>query len=80
MLLLAGDEKRIMRSADLIEMNMKKNGQNDFTMEKAFTYMKADTSVSLRYLFGEVMPFSSSYEEKGYSGRLKFSSSIYMGY
>ena len=84
MLLLAGDEKRIMRSADLIEMNMNKNKdknkQENFAMAKAFTYIKADTSVSLRYLFGEVMPFSSSYEEKGYSGRLKFSSSIYMGY
>ncbi len=80
LLLLKGDDKRIMRSADLIEFNMKANGEPTFSMAKAYTYMQADTVVSLRYLFNQVMPFQAVYEESGNTGRLQFTSSIYMGY
>ena len=69
-----------MRSADLIEFNMKENGEPTFSMAKAYTYMQADTVVSLRYLFNQVMPFQTAYEESGNTGRLQFTSSIYMGY
>ena len=80
LLLIKGREKRIMRSADLIEMNMKKAGKADFTMAKSYTYLRADTNLSIRYLFGNVMPFGASYEKKGYTGRLHYKNTIYQGY
>ena len=80
LLLLKGDDKRIMRTADLVEMNMKKNDSADFTMKEAYTYLHADSKMSIRYLFGSVQPFQSSYESKGYTGRMKFNNTIYMGY
>lgn len=80
LLLLKGREKRIMRSADLIEMNMKKNGSSNFTMGNACTYLQADTKLSIRYLFGSVTPFGTSYEDSGYTGRMRFNNTIYMGY
>ena len=79
MLLIAGQEKRLMRSADLIEMNMKKK-QSDFTMAEAYTYLYGETEFSTRYLFGSVMPFQENYEEGGVSGRMRFKNSIYLGY
>lgn len=79
MLLLAGQETRLMRSADLIEMNMKRI-QSDFTMAKAYTYIHGKTELSTRYLFGSVMPFKQSYEEGGLTGRMHFTNEIYMGY
>lgn len=80
LLLIKGKEKRMMRSADLIEMNMKNAGNTDFTMAKAYTYLHADTQLSIRYLFGSVMPFRESYEAGGYTGRMKFKNTIYQGY
>ena len=80
LLLIKGREKRIMRSADLIEMNMKKAGETDFTMAKSYTYLHADTNLSIRYLFGNVMPFGASYEKEGYTGRLHYTNTIYQGY
>ena len=80
MLLLKGRTKRIMRTADLIEMNMKKMGESDFTMATAYTYLYADTKLSIRYLFNSVQPFQESYEEGGYGGRMEFSNIIYQGY
>lgn len=80
LLLIEGREKRIMRSADLIEMNMKLNGDEKFTMAHAFTYIHADTTLSVRYLFGNVMPFKESYEANGYTNRMYFTNTIYQGY
>lgn len=80
LLLAKGRDKRIMRTADVIEMNMKKKGEQDFTMAKAYTYLYADTKLSLRYLFGSTMPFQTDYEENGYGGRMHFTNTIYLGY
>lgn len=80
LLLIKGRDKRILRSADLIEMNMKKNGAPDFTMAKAYTYLCADTELSIRYLFGSVKPFEADYQENGLSGRMHFKNTIYLGY
>ena len=80
LLLLKGREKCIMRSADLIEMDMKKIGETDFTMADAYTYLHADTELSIRYLFGSVQPFQSEYGRNGYTGRLHFTNTIYQGY
>ncbi len=80
LLLIKEKEKRIMRTADLIEMNMKKNGNEAFTMAGAYTYLYADTKLSIRYLFGSVGPFQEDYAEKGYTGRMRFSNTIYLGY
>lgn len=79
LLLLAGRETRLMRSADLIEMNMKKT-QSDFTMAEAYTYLHGKTEFSTRYLFGSVMPFQTEYERGGATGRMEFTNEIYLGY
>lgn len=79
MLVLKGKEKRILRTADLIEMNMKKK-ENDFSMAKAYTYLRADSDMSVRYMFGSIAPFQSEYEKNGVTGRMKFKSTIYQGY
>lgn len=80
LLLLKGDDKRVRRTADLVEMNMRVNGQADFKLSNAYTYMKADTKMSIRYLFGDIMPFGSIYEEQGYAGRIPYSNTTYQGY
>lgn len=80
MLLLQGSEKRIMRTADLIEFNMKENGQSDFAMSKAYTYLSAESQMSIRYLFGSTDPFQTAYENNGVTGRMKFTNKIYQGY
>ncbi len=80
LLLLKGREKRIMRTADLIEMNMKNSGETDFSMAKAYTWIHGDTKLSIRYMFGSVMPFEESYREQGYTGRMTFTNTVYLGY
>ena len=79
-LLIAGSEKRIMRSADLIQFGMRINGEDSFSMDKAYTYLKADSGLSIRYLFGSTAPFQTDYEKGGVTGRMKFSNHIYQGY
>ena len=69
-----------MRSADLIEMNMKKAGETDFSMDQAYTWIHADTELSIRYLFGNIAPFSAAYEAGGYTGRMHYTNTIYQGY
>lgn len=80
LLLLKGRNRRIMRTADLIEMNMKNLGEPEFTMDTAYTYLYADTELSIRYLFNSIQPFQGFYEEGGHGGRMKFSNTIYQGY
>lgn len=80
LLLIKGRDKRMMRTEDLIEMNMKKGGDSDFTMANSYTWIHADTKLSIRYLFGNVMPFQETYEKNGYSGRMHFTNTIYQGY
>lgn len=79
LLLTRSSEERIMRTADLIEMNMKTK-DSDFTMASAYTYLSAETEISLNYLFGDLVPFRSDYEKGGATGRMRFKSSIYQGY
>ena len=79
MLLLSGQEKRLMRSADLIEMNMK-HFDPEFTMSGAYTYIDAGSKISAKYLFSSVAPFASTYERGGLSGRMEISSDIFLGY
>lgn len=79
LLLVKGKQKRLMRSADLIEMNMRKK-DGEFSMAKAYTGIQAETDLSTRYLFGSVAPFEQEYEKGGAVGRMKFRSRIYMGY
>lgn len=69
-------ETRLKRVADLIQLNMQKRYGAEFTMDKAFTYIQADTEVSIRYLFQPVKQFSSSYSGVG----LKLHNTIYQGY
>ncbi len=80
LLLVKGRDIRIRRTGDLIEMNMKKTASSDFTMASAYTYLHADTKMSIRYLFGDVKPFQDEYESQGYGGRMYFTNTIYQGY
>lgn len=80
LLLVKGRDKRIMRSADLIEANMKKGGASDFTMAEAYTYLYADSKMSIRYLFGSIKPFETDYRKNGITGRMRFKNTIYLGY
>lgn len=80
LLLVKGRDKRIMRSADLIEANMKKGGVSDFTMAEAYTYLYADSKMSIRYLFGGIKPFETDYRKNGITGRMRFKNTIYLGY
>ncbi len=78
-LLLEGSQKRLMRTADLVEMNMQLT-ESGFKMDKAYTYIRAKSNLSIRYLFLDTKPFTREYEGAGLSGRLKFESVIYQGY
>lgn len=79
LLLLEGSQKRLMRTADLVEMNMQLT-ESGFKMDKAYTYIRAKSNLSIRYLFLDTKPFTREYEGAGLSGRLKFESVIYQGY
>lgn len=79
MMLIEGRNQRLMRSADIIEINMKKKDP-DFAMDQAFTYLRANTDLSVRYLFGSTNPFQMEYEQAGVTGRMKFNHTIYQGY
>ena len=81
MLLAQGSNKRIMRSADLIQIDMQKNkDQSGFKMSEAYVGIKADAQMSIRYLFGSTAPFKEDYEKNGVTGRMKFTNTIYQGY
>lgn len=79
MLLIAGENTRLMRAADLIEMNMRQK-QPDFTMAGAYTFINAKTELSTRYLFGSVGPFQETYAKENAVGRMRFTNEIYLGY
>lgn len=79
LLLLEGSQKRLMRTADLVEMNMQLT-ESGFKMDKAYTYIRAKSNLSICYLFLDTKPFTGEYEGAGLSGRLKFESVIYQGY
>lgn len=69
-------ETRLLRVADLIELNMQERGHGDFKMSEANTYIEANTSVSAKFLFQPVKQFSDSYLGKGF----KINNKIYQGY
>lgn len=69
-------ETRLLRIGDLIQLNMRQRCDSDFVMSSAFTYIKADTTVRIKYMFQPVKQFSNSYNGTG----LKFTNTIYQGY
>ncbi len=79
LLFIKGRKTRDMRVADLVEMNMRQD-HSDFRMAQAYTWIKADTDLSIRYLFGGISPFGQEYEKNGYTGRMKFTNTVYQGY
>jgi len=76
MLCFVGRETRLLRIADLIQLNMGKRTSQELMMNDAFTYIKADTSVSMKYMFQPIQQFSNSYDGTG----LKINNVIYQGY
>lgn len=78
LLAIVPGEKRIMRIGDLIQLNMGKLGQSDFKMSEAFTYIKADSEISIRYMFKPIKQFSETYS--GVADRVKFTNTVYQGY
>jgi len=79
LLAVKGREKCLIRTADLIEMNMRKTNEA-FRMAQAFTFIRAESQVSIRYLFGNAAVFDEKYGELDLSGRLRFNNTIYQGY
>lgn len=69
-------ETRLKRIGDLIQLNMRKRGDSDFLMSSAYTYIKADTTVEMKYMFQPVKQFKSSYKGTG----LTLKNTIYQGY
>lgn len=67
---------RLMRIGDLIQLNMRKRCDSEFVMSSAYTYLKADTTVRIKYMFEPVKQFTDSYKGTG----LKFTNTIYQGY
>lgn len=68
-------DTRLLRIADLIQLNMNKR-YGSFDMNKSYTYLKADTTVRIKYMFEPVKQFSDSYKGTG----LKFTNTIFQGY
>lgn len=79
-LLLKGSDNRLMKIADLVQMDMQEMGKSDFKMAQAYTYIRAKSNLSIRYLFLNTEPIAQSYKDTGLSGRMKFNSVIYQGY
>lgn len=79
-LLLKGSDNRLMKIADLVQMDMQEMGKSSFKMDQAYTYIRAKSNLSIRYLFLNTEPIAQSYKDTGLSGRMKFNSVIYQGY
>jgi len=79
LLLLKGSNTRLMRTADLIELNVQLSDA-DFQIDQAYTYLRAESELSIRYLFIDTAPFAQEYTKANLKGRLKFHSTIYQGY
>ncbi len=67
---------KLLRIGDLIQLNMRKRCDSEFVMSSAYTYLKADTTVHIKYMFSPVTQFKNSYIGTG----LKFTNTIYQGY
>ena len=78
-LLLKSSKARLMRTADLVEMNMQL-ADSGFEIDQAYTYLRAKSDLSIRYLFLTAPVFSEEYQRAGLGGRLKFENVIYQGY
>lgn len=78
-LLLKSSDQRLMRVADLVEMDMKQSASG-FEIENAYTYIRAKSDLSIRYLFLNTSPLSEEYQNAELSGRMKFKNVIYQGY
>ena len=79
-LLMKGSDNRLMKIADLVQMDMQEIGKSSFKMDQAYTYIRAKSNLSIRYLFLNTDPISPTYKDAGLSGRMKFDSVIYQGY
>ena len=76
LLCFVGSDKRMLRVADLIQLNMNAGGGGGFAMKDANTYVKCDTNVRIKFLFQPIKQFKDSYKASG----IKISNSIYQGY
>lgn len=77
LLCFVGSDTRLLRIADLIQLNMNGgDGSGSFEMDKANTYVKCDTEVSIKYMFQPIKQFSGEYTGSG----LKIKNQIYQGY
>jgi hypothetical protein len=69
-------ETRLKRVADLIQLNMTERHGSGFSMDEAYTYIKADTKVTIKYMFQPIKQFTNSYK----GSQLKLNNTIYQGY
>lgn len=76
MCLMTDSETRVRRIADLVQLNMRKRHDSGFLMSEAPTYIKAETNVSIDFLFQQIGQFSEFYPGSGIS----FKNTVYQGY
>lgn len=79
LLLFQSSDSRVMRIGDLVEMNMRKS-DGGFRLNKADTYIQSSTDLSVRYLFSSDSVLGTEYKKSGIGDRMKFNSTIYLGY
>jgi hypothetical protein len=76
LMLAVGRETRLLRTADLIQLNMNKRGGSYFVMDDAYVDLKADSNVSIKFLFQSTSQFSWGYPGTG----IRFKNTIFQGY
>lgn len=76
MCLFTDSETRVKRTGDLIQLNMRLRHGGDFMLNKAATYLRAETDVNINYLFNNVKQFSGFYTGNG----IRIKNIIYQGY
>lgn len=74
--LMTDSDTRVRRIADLVQLNMRKRHDSGFLMSKAPTYLKADTQVSINFLFQQISQFAEFYNVTG----ITFKNTVYQGY
>lgn len=79
LLMLKKSNTRVMRSGDLIEMNMRKKDEG-FRLSEAYTTVRAASDLSIRYLFLQEPVFEEAMGKDYSSAKIKYSNLTYLGY
>jgi len=79
-LLFTNKDVKLKRIADLIQVNMRKvSSNNTFKLSECSTYMRVESSISIKYLFA-TKPFMPKELRTEDGRRIKFDVILYKGY